>query len=74
MVMRSRRSGSVLELEAIRYSSYEKCSFLQVQRWGLGSLPDADGFAHYAETHFGTLCWIMPEILAHIMLHYAENF
>ena len=24
---------------------------------GLGFLPDADGFAHYAETHFGTLCW-----------------
>eukprot|EP01043_Picozoa_sp_COSAG02_P085214 COSAG02_NODE_22900_length_736_cov_1.265306_1_plen_63_part_00 len=22
----------------------------------LGFLPDADGFAHYAETRFGTLC------------------
>ena len=31
--------------------------------FGLGFLPDADGFAHYAETRFGTLCH-----------HYAGGF
>ena len=29
----------------------------------LGFLPDADSFAHYAETRFGTLCH-----------HYSEDF